>query len=84
MRLNIHHLEGRYAWDTDEQAIWGYFEKEYIPVKDGKISVKYSNSGDAQAAFHIFGDRTKADIPVKHVEVYKGDRYIRLPLLLTK
>ena len=84
MKWNIHHLEGRYAYDTEAGMIWGYFEKEHIPVIDGRVHIKFIPGSDAESTFNRYGTRSKADVPIDVLRAYDGEGWVMIAPLLTK
>ena len=84
-RWNIRHLEGRYDYDPGSNRIWGYMEKEWIPVVDGKIHVTVHHGGQAASVYGKYSDGTRGRlaIPIDALFAWNGSEYINIAPLLS-
>ena len=84
-RWNIRHLEGRYAYDPGSNRVWGYMEKDFIPVVDGKIHITVHHGGQAASVYSEYseGTRSRLAIPIDALFAWNGESYTNIAPLLS-
>jgi hypothetical protein len=79
----IHHLEGRYSWCPELNAVWDYFEKKYITGKEIRITILAGSDAAEHFREQIRNQwgserggryRTIA-VRVSDLEYWNGERY---------
>ena len=77
----IRHLQGRYAV-TEEGEIYGHFEESVIPIRDGRIKIRFIRGSEAESTFGKYGTRTQAEVPIDILFAWNGDAYVNVAELV--